>query len=298
MGTHGRHPVPRWLTGLFAVIALAALVACSRVSLVYNTADLFVENYAEDYLSLDPAQIARWRPALDSALARHRRQELPYLARFFDDAHRGATQGFDEARMQCLLDQFEELYRRHLRIAVDLSTPLLSGLQPAQIRALEKKFAEEEAEETREDAQSVARRNRKRAERYQESLAWWIGPLSKRQKAIIRETTAAFPDTADDWLRYRGTKRTMLIRLLDEGGGEERIRRFLDNWLVEHRDLPPSLQKARVQIRRQIAALFVRTDETLSRSQRAHFAGRLENLRNDFMGLQSRPRMAPVKCSR
>jgi hypothetical protein len=278
------------------IIALAALVGCSRVSLVYNTADVFVANYAEDYLSLESSQVSRWRPVLDAALARHRRQDLPYLARFFDDAHEGAVQGFDEARMQCLLNQFEGLYRRHLRVAVDLSTPLLAGLTPAQIRVLEKKFADEEAEEIREDARSVSRRDSKRAERYQESLEWWIGPLNKRQRKIIRETTAAFPDTADDWSRYRGAKRQELIRLLDKRVGEDRIRRFLNDWLVEHRNLPPGLRTARVEIRRQIQELFVRVDGTLSRSQRARFADRLASLRDDFLELQRKPRMAPVQC--
>ncbi|MEA3276510.1 MAG: DUF6279 family lipoprotein [Pseudomonadota bacterium] len=279
------------------VLTLLFLPGCSRVSIFYNTADFFIEQYAEDYLGLQSAQIASWRPTLDDGLARHRREELPYLAAFFDNLHRDAQQGFDEESVRCLLDEFEDLYRRHFRIVVDVASPLLAGLTPEQVGALDRKFQEDNEDEPDEDDASVERRDRKRAERYTESAEWWIGPLTVPQAAIIRDVTAAMPDTAAGWVAYRSAKQDMLVLLLEQRADEARIHRFLTDWLVEHNDLPPRLREARVEIRRRVVELFVRMGASFTPKQRARFAARLAGLRDDFMALQHKPRMAAMKCS-
>jgi hypothetical protein len=283
---------------LYMLIALAVIAAigCSRVGIVYNTADFFIERYADDYLSLDSGQMASWRPALKEALARHRQEELPYLAAFFDDLDRAAREGFDASRVECLVGSFEDVYRRHFRLAVELAAPLLASLSTDQIRSLEARFAKDNEEDQAEDS-GAERRKRKRAERWAESAEWWIGPLSDEQHRIIRDVTAAMPDTAADWVAYRSAEQGGLIRLLDAKSGEPEIRRYLDNWLVNYRDLPPKLRGARLEIRRQVVQLFVGLDASFNAAQKAHFEDRLTGLRDDFMDLQKRPRMAAIKCT-
>ena len=174
--------------------------------------------------------------------------------------------------------------------------PLLAELTPAQIEGLERKFQEEEAAEAKEDRDSVRHRERKRAKRYANSAEWWIGPLTKPQRTIVADVTAAMPDTARAWETYRESRRAALIRLLREHPSEAQIRRFLTDWLVEYRGLPPELQQARLEMRRRIVDLFVRMDASFSPEQRGHFAGRLRDLRDDFMSLQPHPHMAPTAC--
>jgi len=287
----------RLTTILCLAFLLIATGGCSRVSISYNSADFLIERYARDYLGLDDPQIESWEPKLESALARHRREDLPYLARFFNDAHTGAMKGFDAQRMRCLVVQFEDLYRRNMRVAVDLAAPLLTALTPDQIRALEDKFRREKAEEEEEGEKDAAGQVRKRAKRYQESIAWWTGPLTKQQKTIVREQTAAMPDTTADWIAYRSAERKGLIDLLDRGASEAEIHNFLNAWLVEHRNLPAGLRTARKQMRDRISELFIRLDATFSAEQRTHFVDRLADLRDDFMSLQRQPRMASVRCS-
>ena len=282
---------------LLCVCAGVMLAGCSRIYIAYHAADIFIEQYADDYLALDSSQLADWQPTLNAALSRHRQDELPYLARFFDTAYLGARQGFKEARVVCLLEQFEDLYRRHFRIGVSLAAPLLADLTQKQIRKLEREFAEESEDPAENDAGSVARRNRKRAERFSESLEWWLGSVSRPQETIIREVTAAMPDTAGAWEAYRGAKQAGLIGLLDRRANEDRIRRYLDDWLVEYRDLPPALSRARLRIHEEIIELFIRMDATLSKDQRNQFADRLRSIRDDFMSLQKRPKMARSSCT-
>jgi hypothetical protein len=269
---------------------------CSRVGIAYRTSDLFIEHYADDYLDLDSSQLAEWRPTLREAVSRHREEELPYLARFFDVAYRGARDGFGPGRVLCLIDQFEDIYRRHFRIAVGLAAPLLADLSPKQIRQLESRFAEEAAEEVDESPAAVAKRERKRAERYAKAVDWWFGSLSDTQLRVIEDVTAAMPDTAGAWQAYRDGKRRQLIALLERGAREREIRVFLRDWLVEYRDLPADLRRARTAIREQIVELFLRMDRSFSAAQRDHFSDRLASLRDDFLSLQERPRMAEVAC--
>jgi hypothetical protein len=293
---------PHWrrsaaITILAASVLVPLLLAgCSRVGIVYRTSDIIIEYYADDYLELDSYQLASWRPALSDALDRHRRDELPQLAGFFDNAYQGAAKGFDRDRIACMLDEFEDLYRRHFRIAVGLAAKLLADLTPAQIRKLESKFEEEAADESSEDPAAVARRNRKRAKRYSEAIDWWFGSLTQTQHQIIADITAAMPDTAASWEDYRNAKRAELIAMLNRDVTEDRLRSYLDGWLVMYRDLPADLRRARLTIREQIALLFLRMDASMSDRQRGHFAKRLASIRDDFMSLQRRPRMATYSC--
>jgi hypothetical protein len=277
-------------------LALLLLSGCSSMRLAYNTADFFIGRYADDYLGLDGNQMERWTPQLDAALARHREQELPYLAAFFNSAQNEARKGFTAAGVGCLLDQFEVIYRRHFALAAETAAPLLAGLDQRQINALEQSFRKEAREDAEESAPSnIAQRQRKRAKRYEGNMQWWIGDLTEAQRKIVSETTATMPDTGT-WYAYRDAKRNELIRLLRGDASVQHIERFLIDWLVEYRDMPASLHGAQSELRKGLTDLLVRLDASLSKEQRRKLIDRLVRLRSDFMALQRDARMAPVGC--
>jgi len=283
---------------LVLTLLLVAASGCTRVSVVYHFADFFIEQTASDYLSLDDAQMASWRPALAEALARHRRDELPYLATFFDDFERGTRERLDASTLECQLNAFEEIYRRHLRLAVQLAAPLLASLRPDQVRTLEQRFQWDAREDAPTQSDERAeRRAAKRAERWSEAAEWWIGTLSEGQREMVREATASIPDTGADWAAYRAARQEGLIRLLDERAGEERIRAYLTDWMVDHRELPAGLRQAWPAIRGQVAGLLLSLDASLSDAQRAWLRDRLSELRDDFMELQDRPARAETRCA-
>lgn len=293
------NPGPLQPTALLGLALLLLVVAgCSRVTLAYNTADFFIERYADDYLSLSSDQMAAWEPKLEAALARHRSEELPYIAAFFDLAYKGARRGFDKTTVDCLLDELEEVYRRSARLAAAVTAPLLAELSQRQVHDLAEKFRKEQADDAKDDRAGKARRERKRAEHYIKSVESWVGPLSKPQRRMVREVAASMPDAGPAWDAYNDGKRRALVRLLSQGAGESRIRRFLTDWLADFRDLPPNLQEAHIAMRKSIAQLFLRLDPSFSPKQRSRFAGRLRDLRDDFLNLQKHPRMAGRPCAR
>lgn len=281
---------------LIVAATLSVLAACSTVRIAYYGADIVVRQYANDYLGLDSELLATWQPHLTEALARHRVEELPYLARFFDSALRGAERGLDRSTVACLQDQALVIYRRHARLAADLAAPLLAASRPEQIRTLETKLREDWDDEASDDPQAVARRERKRAKRYAEAIHWWIGGLSSAQEAIVQTTTQAMPDTAPAWEAYRRSRQEGLLRLLRDHAGEAEIRAYLSAWLVDQRDMPASLAQASQGIRDALGDLVVRLDASLSPEQKARFQQRLRGLRDDFLALQSRPQLAGLDC--
>ena len=283
---------------LFMIAAtLFALTACSTVRIAYYGADIFVRQYAADYLGLDNELLAAWQPHLTEALARHRADELPYLAQFFDNAQRGAERGLNRSTVACLQDQALVVYRRHASLAVDLAAPLLAASRPEEVRTLEAKLREDWQQKSSGDPQAVARRERKRAKRYAEATRWWIGGLTPAQEAIVETTTKAMPDTAPAWDAYRRSRQEGLLSLLRQDAREEEIRSYLTAWLVEHRDMPASLAQASQGIRDALTELVVRLDASFTPEQKAQFQRRLRGLRDDFLALQSRPHLTGLDCN-
>ncbi len=284
---------PLWLlTGAALVLLIGG---CSGMQLAYNTADFLIEHYADDYLRLDEAQMQRWSPTLDAALAMHRREELPYVAAFFDSARNDAREGFTQADVACLLDQFEVIYRRHFTLAAATAAPLLADLDKAQIDQLEVRFRKEAREDAEDAALPNGVRTDKRAKRYVKSLDWWIGDLGEAQRRIVRDVVAELPDSAG-WYRYRDRKRRELIDLLRRDAPSARVERFLRDWLVDYSDLPAPVSRGRRQLRLAMTDLLTRLDDALGDAQRRQLIDRLTRLRRDFMRLQHNPRMAPVAC--
>ncbi len=287
------------LSRLFLVVlaTLAIGLGCSRVTIVYNTADLLVKQYASDYLKLTDDQLARWEPRLASQLARHRSEELPYLAAFFDQLRKASRVGFDARNMTCLIKEFRDLYRRQARLAVALAAPLLADLTPAQIDTLERTFRKQE----REDRKDLAKRDlawekQKRATRYIKAIEDWTGSLTTSQADLVAEITGRMPDSESAVIDYRTRKRAELLSLLRNRSNEDRINAFLIAWLVEFSDLPPTLEHDGDVIGERIGELFIRLGASLDERQRHRLDTRLRQLRNDLMHLQKQPRMAPMDC--
>lgn len=282
---------------LIAALLMVALAVsgCSRIRLAYGSADLLLARYADSYLGLEGDQRARWEPELHRVLARHRREELPLLAAFFDRAARISEDGFKVTETTCLVESLRDIYRRHARLAVELATPLLADLGPAQVQALAERFAQDLADD---QANRTGRDQalRDRAARYRKAIEEWTGPLAPNQRALVDQVTRRMPDTRGTALAYRTQKRAELIALLRSRVGESPIRDFLTLWLVDLQDLPPELSGAGPQLAGRLVELLNRLGETLTPEQRTRLAKRLSEVRSDLLNLQGEHRLAPLAC--
>lgn len=282
---------------LVLLVAVLTLVGCSTVTIAYNQADFFVKAYAKDYLDLEPVQVAGWEPMLTRELARHRAEELPYLAAYADQVLRASRLGLDEGNMTCLIASSRDLYQRQARFVVNLATPLLAGLSPAQIKSLDQRFKEEAGEDLAELAERGGSAERERqTRRLVDAIEDWTGPLASGQEALVAEAMGRMPETRRLYLDYRGRQRRDLIALLEAKAGEARISAFLTDWLVDWREMPLSLDQARGAMDVAITELFIRLAASLDQTQRDRLDRRLRDLRDDLMELQRQPRMATLSC--
>jgi hypothetical protein len=276
---------------------LLTFVGCSRVGIAYNTGDFFLKRYAKEYLDLESTQLARWEPVLDAELRRHRAEELPYLAGYFDRLLTASQVGFDAQNMACLTEEFREIYRRQARFAAVLAAPLLAELTPAQVQRLHNRFREDATEDRERLAERTkALQQQKRSRRYAESIESWTGPLRAEQLFIVADVAARMPDSQASLVDYRTGKREQLIAMLTSNADEQEIKTFLTEWLVDFRDLPPDLERTGQEVGERISELFVRIGESLDAVQRDRLNSRLRKVRDDFLNLQKQPRMAPKTC--
>ncbi|MBK1648940.1 hypothetical protein CKO36_10080 [Rhabdochromatium marinum] len=280
--------IRRWLgLILLAALAILTLSGCSRVQIAYNTAEFTIELYADRYLGLDDRQVAIWRPVLASALDQHRQDELPALSALLTQAAGDVKVGLTADKVSAWMDQIEPLYQRHARLFAATTAPLLATLSDAQIDALEKKFHDQALEDVTDDTPaSLAKRQRKRIERYIDNIEWTTGKLSPAQRELVRTQIATLPDTATSWYTYRDQQRQALIVLLRRGADSEQLRSFLTHWLADLQGLPVDLVQARTQLRTGLIQLIVKLDASLSETQRHHLEQRLMILSEDFQGLQ------------
>jgi hypothetical protein len=293
--SHPRPPLHLFLTAALVLALLLGLSGCSRIRLAYSSADLLLAGYADDYLGLEEDQRERWKPGLTGVLAHHRREELPYLASFFDRALAASQAGFPASDTACLVATARELYQRHARLAAALAAPLLADLEPAQVRALKTRFARDLAEDLAEE-DNPERELRARAKRYVKAIEEWTGPLGAEQKRLIEEATGRMPDTREAIIAYRKGKRQALVGLLERGAGSGRLASFLTDWLAEYRDLPPDLREAGGRLEERLVELISTLGQSLTKAQKSHLERRLSTLKSDLLRLQDQPRLAPATC--
>jgi len=286
--------LPRLLAAALALVLLLGASGCSRVRLVYGSADLLLASYADDYLGLQDEQRQRWEPQLRGVLAEHRREGLPQLAAFFDQGLKVSQAGFPSGDTACLIRAARGVYQDHARLAVELAAPLLADLRPSQVKSLRARFARDQAEDRAEAAGDLELH--RRAQRYVRAIEDWTGPLGPDQRALVSETTGRMPDTRQAVLAYRTRKRDQLIALLEAGADTQRLKGYLTTWLVDYEDLPPGLEGAGEVLEEHLVELVTRLGQGLTQKQRAHLERRLSGLRTDLLELQSQPRLAPLGC--
>lgn len=283
---------------LLAPIALLFVLAasgCSQIQIAYNTARFTIELYASRYLGLDDQQVAGWRPLLADTLDRHRNKEVPAIRALLAQAAEDVQAGLTTARVSAWLDQLEPMYQRHARLFASAAAPLLATLSETQIDALENKFLEQAREDATDNSpESLAKRKRKRIERYIENVEWATGALTQPQRELVGQEVAKLPDVDTSWYAYRDRQRQALIALLRRGASAEQIQGFLTQWLVEFKELPVDLLHARDQMRTSLIQLVVALDPTLSEAQRQHFEKQLTTLSEEFQFLEPRqPKQVP-----
>lgn len=176
----------RWLRWL-ALLTLLVLQGCSTVKLGYNQLPQLGYWWLDSKLSLNDAQSAATRDALEQMLRWHREQELLPEAELLA---RSAQLASAPVQAQQVCQVWQEVLRRAdvvMREAVAQAAPVAQQLGPRQLGHLARHWERQNEEWEKEWLQGPApRRLQQRVKRAVERYEDFYGDLSPAQVALVR----------------------------------------------------------------------------------------------------------------
>lgn len=277
--------------GLLVSAGVLALAACSATRIAYDNADAVVRFMASSYLDLDSAQSEDLKPRIVRFHQWHRTNELPAYAALLQSASRRAASGITAEDVSWGLDNLRARYRRLAAKAVEDAAPVLATLAPAQLAALEHKFAENNEKYAKEFLPAdEKKRRRAQGKRMLERLRDFAGELTSEQEVRVERFVAAHDRHVA--LRFEDRQRLQrdFVALLRQHRGEplELGGRFAEMFTR------PELHRSEEFIREDrrwdedLAQLLVDLDRSLSPRQRAHVVRRLSGYAEDCAVLAGR----------
>jgi hypothetical protein len=286
------------MSRITVVVFLSVLVfACSRTQLAYSNADWLLEYYAGQTIDISAVQREQWRPLLLATLQQHRDNELAYLVAYLEMASQIISEDHDAVGAACLVDGALQVSRRHARLAVDLSVPLLVDLDRSQVEHLSDYMAK------RQD-RLVARyldpdpelREKARRMRFNERIEKWIGRMSPEQQYLVDEALDRIPDIAPFWLAYREQQTTGLLGMLETDADTEALRQYLNSWWVEWDGRSDGYIRSWRIVKPEFVIFLERLGVSLTPKQRKKLGKRLATLRDNLAEFLS-PGSLPVSLS-
>jgi hypothetical protein len=274
-----------------AILAACLLCGCSMVRLAYENADSYLRWRAGNYLDVHGEAVDE----LDAAIADfhdwHRAQALPQYARLAGEAAVRVDDGVSPEDLVWGYDSLIAQVRISLRVAARRIAPLLGRLDAQQIAHFESRLAEDNRRFAKEFLRgSEGERRERRARRIAKRLEDWVGRLSQAQLERVRQYSGRAPLVGA--LRERDNRRlqAMLLQLLRSDGNETfeaSLVELVGGW---DRGRDPDYAAAIEAARREITAMLLDIDRSLSPEQRAQAVANLRRYAADFQQLAERKR--------
>ncbi|MBA1304353.1 hypothetical protein B2J73_05240 [Stutzerimonas stutzeri] len=273
---------------LLMLLCTFLLVGCSRATLVYRNLDTLIPWTLNDYLDLDRTQQRELRQRLREHLAWHCSTQLPELLARLDRLERSSAGG--QLEPSDLEPHYRGVRDAMHSIAVEVTptaTDLLRALNDAQVEELRKALDENRREHREKYLEPpLEQQIRERAERMQERLQYWFGPLNAQQRQRVLRWAHTLSEQNSRWLRNREQWQAMLLAAVEQRHGadfDKRIARLLqDREALLNEDDRAALQRAEQAGLELVADLHRLADD----GQRAHLSGRLTQLQSDFGSLK------------
>lgn len=269
----------RWLA---AALAACLLCGCSTVRLAYDNADAYLRWRAGNYLDVHGEQLDELDAAIDDFHRWHRAQALPQYARLALDAATRVEDGVSPADLVWGYDSLLAQARIGLREAARRMAPLLGRLDARQLEHIESRLAEDNRRFRKKFLRgSEAARRERRAERIVKRLEDWVGRLSQAQEERVRQYSERSPLLAQMRLRDHQRVQAAALALLRAGRIED-LAEFVAHW---DRGRDAAYVGALDASRRELTAMLLDLDRTLSAEQRALAAASLRRYAAEFRQL-------------
>ncbi|MCB0834827.1 MAG: hypothetical protein KDC45_15260, partial [Bacteroidetes bacterium] len=138
---------PRSFGRFFLPLIGGLLIAgCSTLKLAYNNADFVGTWIADSHFDLTSVQKKELDASLERILEWHRREELPNLIRWLENAKSELDHGLTVAAIDSFFKQAQLRYETFIDMSADEGTVFFKGLTDEQITHLEDKSRKDSAE--------------------------------------------------------------------------------------------------------------------------------------------------------
>lgn len=287
---------PRWSharTVAGAVLLAVAMTGCGLVKTGYRNGDtvgLFMMNR---YLDLSGEQKDYVKPKLRALLAWHRTTQLPEYTAVATELQRKATQPITVAEVTTIGEQM----RKRAGTTIDHALPDMADialrLTPANIKALQERFAEDD-EKFRDENVRVPL-EKQQAERYDKTLdrvEEWYGKFSREQRVAIRRFSDARPIDNEVLLAERQRREAdviaMLQRVQREKPSRDTVVGLLKGLSERFDETPDPEQRAFVEsLRKATATMNAQIHNLATPQQRQKAVVKLQEWIDDFRSLSA-----------
>ena len=268
-----------------ALVVACLLSGCSMVRVAYENADSYLRYRAGAYLDVHGEQADELDAAIDAFHDWHRKQALPQYARLAGEAAQRVGDGLAPEDLVWGYDSLVAQARIGLREAAQRIAPLLGRLDAQQIAHIESRLAEENRRFEKEFLRGSERaRRERRAGRIVKRLEDWVGRLSEAQVERVRQYSERVPLMAE--MRLADHKRAQAAGLeLVRSHRTETLPEFVAYW---DRGRDPAYAAAIEDSRRELFAMLLDLDRTLSPGQRAQAVANLRRYAADFQLLSEK----------
>ncbi|TFW27189.1 DUF6279 family lipoprotein [Duganella callida] len=204
----------RTFYGLFLLMLMAAMTACSSLRLAYNNGDTLLYWWIDGYVDLNGDQKEWVKDDIDKLFRWHRKTQLNDYIQLLQTAQRQLTVGPTQADLQTDFDEIKKRTQSLLMKAAPELADLARSLQPDQITALERKFASNNAEFRKKNMRGDAEaQQRFRYKKSMDQFELWFGGFTSEQEEAIRKASDARPLNNEIWLDERIRRQKAIVAL-------------------------------------------------------------------------------------
>jgi Family of unknown function (DUF6279) len=280
---------------LAIAIALLTTACGGLVKIGYRNGDTIGMFMIDRYLDLSGDQKEYVKPKLHQLLAWHRTTQLPDYVTLAEELQRKAPRPITLGEVDALSEQSRRRVMTTIYQAIPELADVALRLTPDNIKALQKKFAEDDDKWRDEnmkgdiDKQKVAR-----YERTLERVEEWYGRFGREQRATIRQLSDARPLDNDIVFAERQRREQGLVALLTKVERDKpsrdavltMMRTYADNF---ERNPDPDRRAFLESLRQASEEMNAAIQNLSTPQQRANAVKQLQVYIDDFKSLASDP---------
>jgi len=227
-------PASRFLA--VAVLIGTALISagCSAVRFGYGQAERVAAWYAESYVTLDQQQSRLLGQQLAGFKQWHCSTQLGGYAAWLRQVGDEIQPGLDVGRIEARIGNLQYFAKVMAEQAAPRLAPLGRTMSHRQIAELKQSFDKGNRKYREQWVDPPADEIRaERAKRLKERVSWWVGPIDRRQQAMIDAWSRDLEMTGPDTLASRIRWQQELVRILEARGESARVEEELRALLAE-----------------------------------------------------------------